>query len=112
MGQLINQVVEVPYDDDVAQMSAAFEADVRRRVLDIRNGTGHWPEVEEVLAEMDRCKADTVQDEDDFVADDEEDAVEAAWSEEIQRRVEEIRSGAVKTYAAEDVMAAMSLRYG
>lgn len=45
---------------------------------------------------------------------DEEDpaALEAAWSEEIKRRVEEIRDGTVETYSAEEVFAEMRARFG
>jgi hypothetical protein len=98
--------------DDLADVALAWERDVRQRVNDIRNGTGHWPVVEELLAEMDQYIADAEIDEDDDEDDDDPAEVEAAWAEEIQRRVEEIRSGTVKTYAAEDVFAALRLRFG
>jgi putative addiction module component (TIGR02574 family) len=52
----------------------------------------------------------------DSVADDELDEnpadVEAAWAEEIKRRVDEIRNGTAETYALEDVLAEMEERYG
>jgi putative addiction module component (TIGR02574 family) len=38
--------------------------------------------------------------------------VEAAWAEEIQRRVEEIRNGTVETIPADEVMAELGARYG
>jgi putative addiction module component (TIGR02574 family) len=38
--------------------------------------------------------------------------VEAAWAEEIKRRVDEIRNGTVETYDAEEVMAELRARYG
>ena len=48
------------------------------------------------------------------VADDDEDPaeVEGAWAEEIKRRVEEIRTGAVETIPAEEVFAEMRARFG
>jgi putative addiction module component (TIGR02574 family) len=42
----------------------------------------------------------------DSTADD-----EAAWAEEIKRRVDEIRNGTAETYALEDVLAEMEKRY-
>ncbi|HLM69392.1 MAG TPA: addiction module protein [Longimicrobium sp.] len=38
--------------------------------------------------------------------------VEAAWADEIKRRVDEIGNGTVETYALEDVLAEMRLRFG
>jgi putative addiction module component (TIGR02574 family) len=38
--------------------------------------------------------------------------VEAAWAEEIQRRVEEIRNGTVETIPADEVMTELGARYG
>lgn len=38
--------------------------------------------------------------------------VEAAWAEEIQRRVEEIRNGTVETIPADEVFAEMRARCG
>lgn len=38
--------------------------------------------------------------------------VEAAWAEEIQRRVEEIRNGTVELIPADEVMAELRARYG
>jgi putative addiction module component (TIGR02574 family) len=38
--------------------------------------------------------------------------VEAAWAEEIQRRVEEIRNGTVETIPADEVFAEMRARFG
>lgn len=45
---------------------------------------------------------------------DEEDPaeVEAAWAEEIKRRVEEIRNGTVETIPADEVFAEMRARFG
>jgi putative addiction module component (TIGR02574 family) len=47
-------------------------------------------------------------------AEDDEDPaeVEAAWAEEIKRRVVEIRSGAVEGIPAEEVFAEMRARFG
>lgn len=51
----------------------------------------------------------------DSVADDDVDEdpadVEAAWAEEIKRRVDEIRNGTAETYALESVLAEMEERY-
>jgi putative addiction module component (TIGR02574 family) len=46
--------------------------------------------------------------------DDDEDPaeVEAAWADEIQRRVEEIRNGTVETIPADEVFAEMRARFG
>ncbi|HLT46544.1 MAG TPA: addiction module protein [Rubricoccaceae bacterium] len=38
---------------------------------------------------------------------DEDDEIERAWAEEVQRRDEELRSGAVEPVPAEDVFAAL-----
>jgi putative addiction module component (TIGR02574 family) len=50
------------------------------------------------------------------IADEEDDEdpaeVEAAWAEEIKRRVEEIRTGAVEGIPAEEVFAEMRARFG
>ena len=50
------------------------------------------------------------------IADEEDDEdpaeVEAAWAEEIKRRVDEIRSGAVEGIPAEEVFAEMRARFG
>lgn len=50
----------------------------------------------------------------DCVDDDDADPVgtEAAWAEEIRRRVEEIRNGTAELYDLEDVLAEMEERYG
>lgn len=55
----------------------------------------------ENLADLDE------EDEDEDPAD-----VEAAWAEEIGRRVEEIRSGIVETIPADVVFAEMRARFG
>lgn len=47
------------------------------------------------------------EDEDEYPAE-----VEAAWAEEIQRRVEEIRNGTVELIPADEVMAELRERYG
>jgi putative addiction module component (TIGR02574 family) len=49
-----------------------------------------------------------------FDSVDEEDpaALEAAWGEEIQQRIEEIRNGTVETIPADEVMAEMRARFG
>jgi putative addiction module component (TIGR02574 family) len=50
------------------------------------------------------------------IADEEDDEdpaeVEAAWAEEIKRRVDEIRTGAVEGIDADEVMAELRARYG
>jgi hypothetical protein len=102
-------------DEDPAEVEAAWAEEIRQRVEGIRNGTGEWYDLKEVLAEMDRFEAELeAEDLDDADDDEDEDPaeVEAAWAAEIQRRVEEIRSGSVKTHAAEDVIAALRLRFG
>jgi hypothetical protein len=38
--------------------------------------------------------------------------VEAAWAEEIQRRVEEIQNGTVELIPADEVMAGLRARFG
>jgi hypothetical protein len=99
--------------EDVAEFKAGWETAIQARVDGIRNGTGHWPELKELLAEQDRrveSLASELYEEDDEDGDPAE--VEVAWAEEIQRRVEEIRAGTAKTYAAEDVFAALRLRFG
>jgi hypothetical protein len=98
--------------EDPEAVAAAWDEAIQRRVEGIRNGTGHWPELEEVLAELDRCEAEFMDDSDEDDDDDDPAEVEAAWASEIQRRVDEIRGGTAKTYAAEDVIAAMRLRFG
>lgn len=109
--QLPVEMLDAVSDEDPANVEAELAEAIERRADGIRNGTGHWPELEEVLAELDLCEAELMDDADD--ADDEDPAeVEAAWALEIQRRVDEIRSGKAKTYAAEDVIAAMRLRFG
>ncbi|WP_420125241.1 addiction module protein [Longimicrobium sp.] len=47
------------------------------------------------------------EDEDEDPAD-----VEAAWAEEIGRRVEEIRNGTVELVPADELMAELRARYG
>ena len=44
--------------------------------------------------------------------DDDPAEVEAAWAEEIRRRIEEIRNGTAELYDLEDVLAEMKERYG
>jgi len=79
--------VEMPgavSEGDPAHVAVAFAEAVERRVDGIRNGTGHWPELEEVLAELDRCDVE-LSDEGDEGEDDSPVEVEAAWTAEIQR---------------------------
>lgn len=104
------EMLDAPSDEAPVAFEAAWAEAIERRVAGIRNGTGHWPELEEVLAELDRCEADPADEGDD--GDDDPAKVEAAWAAEIQRRVDEIRSGEAQTYAAEDVIAALRLRFG
>lgn len=106
------EMLDTGSGEDPAEFAAAWDEAIQRRIEGIRNGTGHWPELEEVLAELDRCEAEFMDDSDDEDDDDDPAEVEAAWASEIQRRVEEIRSGTAKTYPAEDVIAAMRLRFG
>ena len=111
MGQSARKMGDA--DEDQAGVALTLEKEIRRRVDDIRNGTGYWPDVEETLAELDRIRAEgPCNPADDDGEDDDPAEVEAEWAGEIQRRVEEIRSGTVKTYAAEDVFAALRLRFG
>jgi putative addiction module component (TIGR02574 family) len=58
-----------------------------------------------------RALYENLADEDE---DDDEDPaeVEAAWAEEIERRVEEIRNGTVETIPADVVFAEMRARFG
>ncbi len=44
--------------------------------------------------------------------DEDPEEVEAAWAEEIKRRVEEIRDGSAETIPAEEVFAEMRARFG
>jgi hypothetical protein len=99
-------------DDDPAEAEAAWADEIRRRVEEIRNGTAELYDLEDVLAEMDQCESE-VADEPMGSADLDDGAdVEAAWGDEIKRRVDEIRDGTAQTYAAEDVMAALRFRFG
>lgn len=100
-------------EECLAELEAAWRASIQARVDGIRSGTGNWRELKEVLAELDRIQAELVEeDPDDGAEDDDPVEVEAAWAAEIERRVNEIRNGTAKTYAAEDVIAAMRLRFG
>jgi putative addiction module component (TIGR02574 family) len=51
---------------------------------------------------------------DEEAEDEDEDPaeVEAAWAEEIKRRVEEIQNGTVETIPADEVFAEMRARFG
>lgn len=99
--------------EDVAEFEAGWKAAVQARVDGIRNGTGDWSELKEVLAELDQLEAELA---DEALDDPDEDADlaehEQEWAAEIERRVNEIRDGTAKTYAAEDVVAALRLRFG
>jgi Putative addiction module component len=102
-------------DEPSAEEEAAWAAEIDRRVAEIRSGTGKFSGIDEVLAELEHLEAEWAQYPLEAPADDEEDdlaEVEAAWEDEIKRRVDEIRNGTVKTYAAEDVLAALRLRFG
>lgn len=96
--------------ESAAAIQAEWDEDIRLRVEQIRNGTA-GPDLQEVIAELDRCDAEfgdlAADDEDGDLAD-----LEAAWSNEIEERLREIRDGTVRTYAAEDVMAALRARFG
>jgi putative addiction module component (TIGR02574 family) len=46
------------------------------------------------------------------VDDDDPADVEAAWAEEIERRLEEIRNGTVELIPADEVMGQLRARYG
>ena len=60
-----------------------------------------------------RALYESLADEDDEDDEDEDPAeVEAAWADEIQRRVEEIRNGTVETIPADEVFAEMRARFG
>lgn len=96
-----------PDEQGDGSREAVLEAEVRRRVEAARAGNVS-AEIQELLAEPD-APLDNDEDEDE---DGDPAEVEGAWAEEIQRRVEEIRSGSVRTYALEDVLAAMDLRFG
>ncbi len=99
--------------ESAAGMGADWDEAVRLRVEQIRNGTA-GPDLLEVMAELDRCAAeceDHLLDEEDEESEDPS-AIEAAWADEIADRVKEIREGTVKTYAVEDVLAVLEVRFG
>ena len=99
--------------EDVAEFEAGWNAAIQARVDGIRNATGEWSGLKEVLAELDRLETE-LADEDPDDSEDDVDAAEheQAWAAEIERRVAEVRAGTAKTYAAEDVVAALRLRFG
>lgn len=112
--QPLDQEDELVAEDEV-EFESTMRAEIRRRVDAARAGNVS-AELQEVLDEMDRIRLEPSEDPHEMDEDEDEDMdpaeLEAAWAEEISRRVEEIRSGTVKTYAAEDVIAALELRYG
>ncbi|HLM69393.1 MAG TPA: addiction module protein [Longimicrobium sp.] len=99
--------------ENAADFEAGWEAAIQARVDGIRNGTGEWSGLKEVLAELDQLQTELA---DEDLDDSEEDVDpaehEQAWATEIERRVNEIRDGTAKTYAAEDVIAALRLHFG
>jgi hypothetical protein len=100
-------------DDDPAEAETAWAAEIDRRVAEIRNGAAKSRAEDEVLAELEGLDAAWAGHPLDDPADAEDAAeVELAWEEEIERRLHEIRSGTANTYAAEDVLVALRLRFG
>lgn len=67
------------------------------------------PDEQERIA---RALYENLADQDEEDEDDDPAEVEAAWAEEIGRRVEEIRSGTVETIPADVVFAEMRARFG
>jgi putative addiction module component (TIGR02574 family) len=63
------------------------------------------PEEQERIA---RALYENLADQDD----DDPAEVEAAWAEEIERRLEEIRNGTVELVPADELMAELRARYG
>lgn len=59
-----------------------------------------------------RALYENLADQDDEDDDEDPAEVEAAWAEEIGRRVEEIRNGTVETIPADVVMAELRARFG
>lgn len=100
-------------DEDLLAAKAEWAEEIRRRVNQIRSGTA-GRDLQEVMAELDRCEAEfdgRLMDDADEDPDDSTE-VAAAWEDEIGERLKEIREGTITTYAAEDVMAALWARFG
>jgi hypothetical protein len=114
--ELAYEVLDGMADDDTGDAKPSLFAEaIARRVDEIRNGAPLSAEEQEVLDEMDRAAAEPDGDLFDDLDDGEDEdpaEVEAAWADEIAQRAAEIRDGTAKTYAAEDVMVALTLRYG
>lgn len=100
-------------DEDLLMAKAEWAEEIRRRVNQIRSGTA-GRDLQEVVAELDRFEAEIDGNLMDDVGEDPDDpaGVAAAWEDEIGERLKEIREGTVKTYAAEDVLAALRARFG
>lgn len=99
-------------DEHLDDAAAASAARIAQRVEAIRNGAPLSEDLREILAEMDHAEAELADEPFEDGEDDDPAGVEAAWADEIQLRVAEIRDGTAKTYDAEDVMTAMRLRFG
>ena len=97
--------------EDFAAAEAAWDVEITRRVEQIRRGTNLF-DFSDVLAELERLEAGILEPMDDFGDAVDPAKIEAAWADEIKRRVDEIRAGTAETYAAEDVMAALRFRFG
>jgi hypothetical protein len=108
-GQISSEAV--PRDETMAELDAAWADEIQRRVEEIRNGDV-TPELAEVIAELARLEAELEGDIDGEDAEDDPVEVAASWADEIAARIAEIDDGTVKTYAAEDVMAALRVRFG
>lgn len=78
------------------------------------DGFGVTEEIQAVLALMDVCDAEIRAAALAGGADEDEDweDMDGVWTEEIERRVAEIHDGTTPTYAAEDVIAAVRIRFG
>lgn len=95
---------EEDFDDVVARFPATPLSEAAEQLLD----RALLLPVEErsVIA---RLLYESIADEED---DEDPAEVEAAWAEEVKRRVEEIRTGAVEGIPAEEVFAEMRARFG
>lgn len=110
-----DEMLDESGDEDLAEAETAWAAEIDRRVAEIRNGAAKSSGEEEVLAEL--AGLDTAWAAEHPVydsADDDDDPaeLELAWEEEMKRRLHEIHSGTSNTYAAEDVLVALRLRFG
>lgn len=112
--RLFESIDDDELGDDPAAAETAWAEEIQRRVEQIRNGMVATPALQEVLAELEeRFDAEAAYEATSDVHADEEPAeVERAWAEEIERRIEEVRAETERTYAAEDVMAALRARFG